>query len=76
MTDMVYPNPSSGPIRLRLSEEVANGTEIAIYDMLGRKVFSEPSVSEDNCLISLNPSLSAGVYVLVVNDKTIKIVRQ
>ncbi len=75
-TDMVYPNPSSGPICLRLSEEVANGTEIAIYDMLGRKVFSEPCVSEDNCIISLNPSLSAGVYVLVVNDKTIKIVRQ
>ncbi len=47
--------------------------EIAIYDLMGRKVFSR-SVNGMN-EISINPSLLAGVYVLRIGEHTQRIVR-
>ena len=72
-----YPNPTSGEIRVRMDVERYGKTEIAIYDMLGRKVFAQ-SCQLDNAPneIVLHPDLTAGVYVLKIGDKAIKIVKQ
>ena len=72
-----YPNPTSGEIRVRMDVERYGMTEIAIYDMLGRKVFTQ-SCRLDNAPneIVLHPDLTAGVYVLKIGDRAIKIVKQ
>ena len=72
-----YPNPTSGEIRVRMDAEQFGVTEIAIYDILGRKVFAK-SCQLDNVSneIVLHPDLTAGVYVLKIGDKAIKIVKQ
>ena len=72
-----YPNPTSGEIHIRMDAEQFGTTEIAIYDMLGRKVFAQSS-SLDNGTneIVLHPELTTGVYVLKIGDKAIKIVKQ
>lgn len=61
----VYPNPSQGTINI--ASKVSLGlTEVAIYDMNGRKVFSQ-SVEIGN-QVSLDASqLSAGVYLVKVD---------
>ena len=83
MTDMpeyqtafyCYPNPSSGAIHVHFNAKVTDNAEVAIYDVLGRKVFSDTfgdRIDED---IILNPSLPAGIYVLRVGDHSQRIVR-
>ena len=72
-----YPNPSSGEIRLGFDVDVAAATEIAIYDLMGRKVFAQPCLMHQGSNeIVLHPHLKAGVYVLKMGCHAIKIVRQ
>ena len=71
----IYPNPSSGEIHLRFNAELNGGVGIAIYDVLGRKVFAEMIVIDNGGEITLNPELPAGVYVLKVGGHSQRIVR-
>lgn len=48
--------------------------EVVIYDLLGRKVFSESIVAESNDETTMNPKLPAGVYVLKVGGLIQRIV--
>lgn len=75
MAFLCYPNPSSGKIHLRFDAETMAKDELAIYDILGRKVFSEVVVAENGNEITLDPNLPPGVYVLKVGDYTQRIVR-
>lgn len=70
-----YPNPFSDEIRLRWQSDEGNVHEIAIYDVLGRKVFSETVAQTSGGEITLNPSLPVGVYVLKVGSHSQRIVR-
>ena len=71
----VFPNPISDEIHLRFDANAFFITEIAIYDMMGRKVFAK-SCELDNGAnqIVLHPELTAGVYVLKVGSQALKIV--
>ena len=69
-----YPNPSSGVIHLCLDSEAMNADEISIYDMMGRKVFAQSCVATEG-IITLQPQLEAGVYLLRMGGFTQKIVR-
>lgn len=71
----VYPNPSSGEIHLRFNAESTSDVWIAIYDVLGRKVFSKTVGADYGDEITLNPELPAGVYVLKVGGHSQRIVR-
>ena len=71
-----YPNPFSDEIRIVVVSECFSASEIAIYDLMGRKVFAQP------CLMSLgyneivlHPNVSAGMYVLKLGRQSIKIVK-
>lgn len=72
---MCFPNPFSDEIHLRLLSDDNKVREIAIYDVLGRKVLSEAFSTETGNEITLNPSLQAGVYVLKVGSHSQRIVR-
>ena len=72
---MCFPNPFSDEIHLRLLSDDNKVGEIAIYDVLGRKVLSEAFSTETGNEITLNPSLPAGVYVLKVGSHSRRIVR-
>ena len=75
-TFQCYPNPSSGEIHLRVDAEAFGYDEIAIYDLLGRKVFAQSClVSDGSNQITLNPNLQAGVYLLKMGSHTEKIIR-
>ena len=72
---MCFPNPFSDEIHLRLLSDDNKVGEIAIYDVLGRKILSEAFSTETGNEITLNPSLPAGVYVLKVGSHSRRIVR-
>ena len=63
-----YPNPFTDEIKGFGKEEAV------IYDLLGRKVFSELIVAESNDEITINLELPAGVYVLKVGGLICRIV--
>lgn len=72
----VYPNPSSGDIRLYVDKEYSGVSEIAIYDLMGRKVFDMSyHFSAGNNQITLNPILPEGVYALKVGNRVQRIIR-
>jgi len=70
-----YPNPFSDEIRLRYPYDSDKAQEVTIYDVLGRKVFSETVVADNKDEIILNPRLPSGVYVLKMGRYTQRIVR-
>ena len=73
---LCYPNPFSGELHICLDAEAFDKDEVAIFDMLGRKVFAMPLQFDNaNPTITFNPHLNAGVYVLRIGKLTQRIVR-
>lgn len=71
-----YPNPSATEIHLSFDNKAVCSTEIAIYDLMGRKVFAAPCLlTEGRDEVTINPKLSPGVYLLKVGNYSQKIVR-
>ena len=72
-----YPNPFSVEICIEFESEGFGVKEVAIYDLMGRKVFTQPC-----CLnmgynkILLHPILGTGLYFLKLGEYNMKIVRQ
>ena len=69
---LCYPNPFADEIRLRCPSDDGDAQEVAIYDVLGRKVFSETCGADE---VILKPNLPAGVYVMKVGAYTQRIVK-
>lgn len=75
MHPLCYPNPSTGMLHLRFQPEMTGDNEIAIYDLMGRKVFSQCySFREGIVETTLQLDLEAGIYVLKANGFTQRIV--
>ena len=70
-----YPNPFSDEIHLQWPSDEGMSQELAIYDVLGRKVFSKLVDAEDGVDITIKPEMPAGVYVLKMGGHTQRIVR-
>ena len=70
-----YPNPFADEILLRYPSDDVKAQEVAIYDVLGRKVFSVPFEAGSGDEITIKPQLPAGVYVLKVGIYSQRIVR-
>lgn len=66
-----YPNPFTDEIRLLWRTGEVKEKEVAIYDVMGRKVFSGTCSNET----VLKPNLPAGVYVLKIGTMTQRIVK-
>ena len=76
ITAFCYPNPASDVIHVRQDAGTSGVTEIAIYDVLGRKVFAYAVDDTRNDEITIQPNLKAGIYVLKAGGRTQKIVIQ
>ena len=72
-----YPNPFTDELHIGIVSDGLDAKEIAIYDVVGRKVFAQPC-----CLntgyneIILCPNLNSGLYFLKLGGSTMKIVKQ
>jgi hypothetical protein len=67
----IFPNPASNQVNITIRESITNA-EIIIYDLLGKKVYSEKPKS--NFKTTINTSqLQSGMYnvILKSNEKLI-----
>ena len=71
-----YPNPFTDEIRIVFESKNFDANEIAIYDLMGRKVFAQTlDVSEGQNEIAIHPNLTGGVYLLKIGCLATKIIR-
>ena len=71
-----YPNPFTNEIHISIAADAFGANEIAIYDMIGRKVFVQAvSFYEGSNEITIHPNLSAGIFLLKVGEHVQRIVR-
>ena len=71
-----YPNPTTGEIRINYDQEPQGKSEIAIYDMMGKKVFAQSiGMMEIQNGITIHPNLKGGVYLLKIGSRATKIVK-
>ena len=71
-----YPNPTTGEIHVIFDSDSPGKSEIAIYDLMGRKVFAKAvDLCEDTNEVTIHPNLNAGVYALRIGKLTQKIVK-
>jgi hypothetical protein len=65
----VYPNPATDKLNISLFSNVAEPTEVIIYDQSGRKIQSFSTDYDGHSLITMNvSSLSGGFYLLSVKN--------
>ena len=70
---VVYPNPTTMSVTLR-REGDANSTEVRIYSLDGRLLYT---TQWDGISLSIDrDAFAAGVYMLQVDNKTYKIIKQ
>jgi hypothetical protein len=62
----LYPNPTNGHLTVEVEEEALNGTELDVYDMLGRDVCSV-ALTSPNSQINLT-GLPTGIYLVTVSQ--------
>lgn len=74
---VAYPNPFSDEFHISVDADDIGTNEIAIYDLMGRKVFAQHcEMHQGSNDIVLQPNLNAGLYVLKIGGYAIKIVKQ
>ncbi|MEM7085440.1 MAG: T9SS type A sorting domain-containing protein [Bacteroidota bacterium] len=71
----IYPNPVA-EIMVIQSNEVFPNLEIALFDMNGRRLFSESNVANSNSLLLDISKFPAGMYLLQINSEEKTTVRQ
>ena len=72
-----YPNPFTDEIRIGVEAEGFGAEEVALYDLLGRKVFVQPCcLNSGHNEIVLRPNVKSGVYLLKLGNLTKKVIKQ
>ena len=72
-----YPNPFTDEIRIGVEAEGFGAEEVALYDLLGRKVFVQPCcLNSGHNEIVLHPNVKSGVYLLKLGNLTKKVIKQ
>jgi serine protease AprX len=69
---VVHPNPFTNELNISLFNYLNGTHRIELFDMLGRKVYSQEIFIRDNTFEILKPSvqtLSPGKYILVLDGK-------
>lgn len=64
----LYPNPTIGALKIQSSEYLQGGTEIKVYDVIGRNIYQ--GVTDKSCKdtdIKLPDNLISGLYYLTIN---------
>jgi hypothetical protein len=73
----IYPNRFSDELHISIDADDFGADEIAIYDMMGRKVFAQRcEMHQGQNDIVLQPNLKAGIYVIKMGCQVVKVVKQ
>lgn len=75
----VYPNPFSDVLEIDLKGFYSQSLFIQLSDVLGKNIFSENIKPNSNNTFSINTSsfnLTKGIYILKVNNKFFKIIKE
>lgn len=72
-----YPNPFVDELHLTILTESFSAKNVAIYDLMGRKVFTQPCcLNKGRNEITLHPDINSGVYFLKLGGNvSMKIVK-
>jgi len=62
---IIYPNPFVESVTLSFTEQITSKVEVAVFDLLGRLVFSNNYAGEQNLKVQFN-NLSVADYILKV----------
>ena len=62
---IVYPNPTSGNVNIRLSGEQPDGYSVSVINIMGQEVYKQNNANGDMLSIETN-SFEAGVYIISV----------
>lgn len=62
---IIYPNPFVESVTISFSEQISDKVEVAVFDVLGRLVFSKSYLADQNLNVPLN-NLSVADYILKV----------
>jgi hypothetical protein len=64
----IHPNPSTGIFNMSFLNPLVGKSEIAVYNVLGQKVYTETIENKQEHTLQLS-SLSAGSYILKIANK-------
>lgn len=64
ITTVTYPNPFTGTVNFQFSQPILENISIALYDVLGRLVYSATKKSAENILIIDLSNLASGDYLV------------
>lgn len=73
-TSTVFPNPTSGTINIHGLTQ--NDSEISIYDIFGRLVYTKQLDNNNDMVVTINPDIISGIYFIKAGDSTQKIIIQ
>ncbi len=69
----IYPNPSNSYVYLNSNIEVSKKLKIEFYDILGKKVISQPFKANEKINVS---KLNTGIYFVEIDSKTLRFVKK
>ncbi|MBK5284590.1 MAG: T9SS type A sorting domain-containing protein [Bacteroidia bacterium] len=73
----IYPNPSDGNINILLDNSYSGDVNVALFDAIGQKIYSELFADGKNNTIEKNfTALSKGIYFLHISQGNTKVVRK
>ena len=72
---VIYPNPFVESIIISFSEQITDKVEVAVFDLLGRLVFSENYLADQKVNVQFN-NLSVADYILKVTANNKQFIKE
>jgi endonuclease/exonuclease/phosphatase family metal-dependent hydrolase len=71
----VFPNPTTGELRITVSVERYAVSDIDIYDIYGKKISSHHLITSSSHHLINIAHLHAGIYFLKIGNETVKVIK-
>lgn len=71
----LYPNPAKSTLWIKVDNEDITSSDLSVYNIIGNKLNLSPAKEEDGKFSIDVEDLPAGYYLLVVENKSLKLTR-